>query len=96
MINDAIREGKIRFMSIGNCLKYLCLCALIVSAAYDGSGFLWESNVTGNIIEIAGNDPIGHFLSQGSISQHLDEGSDTLFTVSADRTIRFVIYLYHI
>ena len=40
----------------------------------------------GNIIQI--NDPTGHLLSQGSFAQHLDVTSDTLITVSGDRTIR--------
>jgi len=58
----------------------------LLSIAHDGSGLVWDSQITGNIIHQS--DPVGHLLSQGSIAQHLDEISDTLYTVSSDRTIR--------
>ncbi len=35
-----------------------------------------------------GNEPSGHLLCQSTIAQYLDESTDTLFTVSGDRTIR--------
>jgi hypothetical protein len=44
----------------------------------------------GNIIQIS--EPTGHLLSQGSFAQHLDDASDTLITVSHDRTIRFLSF----
>jgi hypothetical protein len=84
--DSGLREGRIRLLSIG---KLPSLCDrrhYHSSAANDGSGLLWDSLVMGNIIQI--NEPTGHLLSQGSFAQHLDDASDTLITVSQDRTMR--------
>lgn len=76
-------------LSIGGAPLTLEILTLL-SPAYDGSGLFWDSLVMGNIIQIS--EPTGHLLSQGSFAQHLDDASDTLITVSHDRTIRFFVF----
>ena len=85
-------EEKPRLFSVGE-RKYKILIITRIPMSNnvlgsDGTALIWELVINGSVVSVLGGAPAGCLQCVGCFSQYLDEGSDTLYTISSDRTAK--------
>ena len=61
----------------------------------DGTAFIWAGTVTGNILQLTNDgEPLARLRDPlpGFLTAHLDENTESLLTMTGDRTIKCVPY----